>query len=175
MRYRLPALLSTSTGSALNGHCNAPICAPSRDSLWSGLLPQTTRQFGFDHWKNNPILRRTKMMQEHFRDNGYTVLGTGKLFHNGQEDEALYHEFGWPADFGPWPWDGRLPETLQEHPGMSYLIDTNPQIRIYWEQTFGPLSDVSHRAPDPERRVPGYTGWRLCNGPFFTWTTTTAT
>ena len=20
-----------------NGHCNAPICAPSRDSLWSGL------------------------------------------------------------------------------------------------------------------------------------------
>jgi arylsulfatase A-like enzyme len=149
-----------------NGHCNAPVCAPSRDSMWSGLLPATTRQFGFDHWKNNPILRRTTMMQGHFRNHGYTVLGTGKLFHNGQEDESLYDEFGYPADFGPWPWDGRLPETHKEHPGMSYLIDTNPRIRTYWEQTFGPLSNVPAWAPDPERRAPGYTGWRLYNRPF---------
>jgi arylsulfatase A-like enzyme len=151
----------------LNGHCNAPVCAPSRASMWSGLLPQTTRNYGFDHWKNNPILRRATMMQRHFCGHGYRVLGTGKLFHNRQEDESLYHAFGWPADFGPWPWDGRLPETYKEHPGMSYLIDTNPHIRTYWEQTFGPLSNVPAWAPDPERRVPGYSGWRLYNQPFF--------
>jgi arylsulfatase A-like enzyme len=150
----------------LNNHCNAPVCAPSRDSLWSGLYPHTTGQYGFDHWKNNPTLRESVMIQEHFRNHGYTVMGTGKLFHNNQEDPSLYDEFGYDADFGPWPWDGRLPETYKEHPQMSYLIDTNPEIRAHWEQTFGPLSHVPAWAPDPEQRVPGYTGWRLYNEPF---------
>jgi arylsulfatase A-like enzyme len=150
----------------LNNHCNAPVCAPSRDSLWSGLYPHTTGQYGFDHWKNNAVLRDTVMMQEHFRNHGYEVLGTGKLFHNSQEDPTLYDRFGHAANFGPWPWDGRLPETHKEHPDMSYLIDTNPEIRTHWEQTFGPLSNVPNWAPDPEERVPGYTGWRLYNAPF---------
>jgi iduronate 2-sulfatase len=84
-----------------NNHCNAPICASSRDSLWSGLYPHTSGHYGFDHWKNNAILREMVMMQAHFRNNGYTVLGTGKLFHNGQEDHGLYDQFGYDADFGP--------------------------------------------------------------------------
>jgi arylsulfatase A-like enzyme len=150
----------------LNNHCNAPICAPSRDSLWSGLYPHTTRQYGFDHWKNNAILRETVMMQAHFRNHGYKVLGTGKLFHNAQEDLGLYDQFGYEANFGPWPWNGRLPETLLEHPNMSYLIDTIPEIRLRWEQTFGPLSNIPKWTPDPAKHVPGYTGWRLYNEPF---------
>ena len=149
-----------------NNHCNAPICAPSRDSLWSGLYPHTTGQYGFDHWKNNTILRETRMMQKHFGDNGYKVLGTGKLFHNAQEDRGLYDQFGYDADFGPWPWDGRFPETHKEHPDMSYLLDTYPDIAHQWEHTFGPLSNVPQWEPDPEKHVPGYTGWRLFNEPF---------
>ena len=31
-----------------NAHCNAPICGPSRASLWSGLLPSTSGYYGFD-------------------------------------------------------------------------------------------------------------------------------
>lgn len=86
-----------------NAHCNSPLCGPSRASLFSGLLPQTSGNFVFKHWKENTILNNCAMLQKHFKDNGYKVYGTGKLQHNGHEDKTLYHDFGYDAEFGPWP------------------------------------------------------------------------
>jgi arylsulfatase A-like enzyme len=36
-----------------NAHCNAPICGPSRASLWTGLLPSTSGFYGYDQQENN--------------------------------------------------------------------------------------------------------------------------
>ena len=68
-------------------YSNAPLCAPSRASFLSGILPHSSGYYGSklepgkgrNHWKNNTVLRGSKTIMEHFRDNGYHVYGTGKF------------------------------------------------------------------------------------------------
>lgn len=98
-----------------NAHCNAPICGPSRASLWTGILPSTSGYYGFDQqsndWRDFDILGDAVTLMEHFKANGYTVWGSGKIFHNGHNDNSVFSvdpagDGAGPADFGPFPWDG---------------------------------------------------------------------
>jgi arylsulfatase A-like enzyme len=64
---------------------------------------------------------------EHFKANNYKVWGSGKIFHNGHDDNSVFSvnpsvDGAGPSDFGPFPWDGT---TLQygkpkgfQHPDM---------------------------------------------------------
>lgn len=153
----------------LNAHCNDPICAPSRASLWSGLHPHSTGYYTLsDHWQSNPVLNGAEMMMERFRSSGYHVYGTGKLFHNSHEVMSFYDQFGYEPSFGPFPWDGNDPEKPCVHPSLSFMIDSNPRIAWQWEQTFGPLSNTpSFDARSGARGARGYDGWRLYNKPFY--------
>ncbi|MDG2168599.1 MAG: sulfatase-like hydrolase/transferase, partial [Opitutales bacterium] len=58
-----------------NAHSAAPICGPSRASLWTGIYPHTSGFYGHNQntnrWHNNPTLKHTKPFFEHFADNGY--------------------------------------------------------------------------------------------------------
>lgn len=149
-----------------NAHCNAPICAPSRASLWSGLLPHTSGSYTFTDWRENAVLKETVMLQRHLRNHGYAVWGTGKLFHNGQEEYSLYDDFGHEANFGPFPYDGKHKVWGQVHPQMSALFDSDPDMPIPWEQTFGPLSRIPHW-DDVDGEAPGPdAGWQLYNKPY---------
>jgi arylsulfatase A-like enzyme len=177
VQARTPHLdrLSRSSVQFLNAHANAPKCGPSRASFLTGLHPATTGYYGHqqqaNHWRENPVLKDAVTLMEHFRTHGYAVFGTGKVFHNGHEDESIWEgadglrRFGIAASFGPFPWDGQsrtawgaigwqphpqLPESLQE----------------FWGQGMGPLSFVPHYPPDPKTGVPGYQGWVLNNKPF---------
>lgn len=162
----------------VNAQCNDPLCAPSRASLLSGLYPHTTGYLEFYHWRKNTVLGKCVSLMEHFRNNGYGVYCTGKLFHNLHEDYENYTEYGYEANFGPFPWDGidRTPanwkegkaitENWKEHPQMSHIFKGHEGIRTHWEQTFGPLSNVPDWPADPENEIPGYKGWRLYNKPF---------
>jgi iduronate 2-sulfatase len=85
-------------------HCNIPICAPSRSSFLTGLYPHTSRNFGFDRWDQNEVLRNSRTIMDHFRANGYHTLGTGKLMHHLNRQEWV--EYGNPADYGPYAFDG---------------------------------------------------------------------
>jgi arylsulfatase A-like enzyme len=85
-------------------HCNIPICNPSRASFVSGLYPHTSGCFGFEHWDLKPVLKNSRTMMAHFRHHGYHVLGTGKIMHN--RDRQEWDEFGHPADYGPFGFDG---------------------------------------------------------------------
>jgi arylsulfatase A-like enzyme len=98
-----------------NAQCNAPICGPSRASLWSGLYPHTTGYFGYNqqqnHWRRNKVLSSTVTLFEHFAQNGYQVFGSGKIHHNGHEDNSIFINedgsdgFKVEASFGPYPWN----------------------------------------------------------------------
>ena len=94
-----------------NAHANAPICGPSRASLWTGMYPSKTGYYGHNQqqnrWRNFPMMTAAVTVMEHYRNNGYKVYGSGKVFHNGHEDNSVFNQplDGGPSSFGPFPWD----------------------------------------------------------------------
>ena len=76
--------LATQGVSFTNAHVPAPICGPSRTAIMSGLWPTSTGVYtnAINYRKDVPHL---VSMPEHFRNNGYHVMGVGKLFHAGLE------------------------------------------------------------------------------------------
>ncbi len=89
--------------SFANAHCNCAACQPSRNSLFSGLMPSSTgwysNTFGgglkrptYDH-----IQSVSTPLPSYFRNHGYKTLGAGKLYHSGvaeypEEIERLWDE-----------------------------------------------------------------------------------
>lgn len=67
----------------LNAHCNAPLCNPSRTSLMLGLRPTTTGIYGLAPWfRTLPKWQDRVTLAQHFENNGYRTLSTGKIFHS---------------------------------------------------------------------------------------------
>lgn len=142
-----------------NAYANDPICAPSRSSMMTGIMPHRSNLTWFESWRVNEMLRTSVHLLPYLRENGYRVYGTGKLYHNGQENEAAYDTFGPKANFGPFP--RRAGGGLAPHPDMLYLLDTF-KIAHAWEQTFGRLSAV----PGAGEEESQYQGWHLGGQPF---------
>ena len=73
-------------------YCQFPLCNPSRSSLFTGRPPHTTGVIGnsasvrtlHPEWTTLPQL---------FRENGYTTLRAGKLFHAGLDDPKAWTDF----------------------------------------------------------------------------------
>ncbi len=80
--------------SFINAHAPAPICGPSRTAIMSGLWPTSTGVYtnAVNYRNDVPHLS----MPEHFRNNGYHVMGVGKLFHAGlpKIPENAFDEYG---------------------------------------------------------------------------------
>jgi nifR3 family TIM-barrel protein len=101
-----------------NAHANAPICGPSRASLWTGMYPSKTGYYGHNQqqnrWRNFPMMTTAVTVMEHYSNNGYKVYGSGKVFHNGHEDNSVFNQplDGGPSSFGPFPWDGYTMQVL---------------------------------------------------------------
>jgi iduronate 2-sulfatase len=93
------ARLARSGVTFTQAHCNAPICAPSRASLFTGIYPHHSGCYGFTKWDTYDVLKNSRTMMDHFRANGYTTLGTGKLMHHMVRQE--WKQYGNPADYGP--------------------------------------------------------------------------
>ncbi len=87
--------LATQGVSFTNAHVPAPICGPSRTAIMSGRWPTSTGIY-----TNSANYRRDLpqlvSMPEHFRNNGYHVMGVGKLFHGGPSKfpEDAFDEYG---------------------------------------------------------------------------------
>jgi arylsulfatase A-like enzyme len=61
-------------------YCTAPACNPSRASLMSGLRPSSTGCYtNSQNWR--PGISEDKLLNTHFADHGYAVLGAGKIYH----------------------------------------------------------------------------------------------
>lgn len=63
----------------LNAHCQQAVCGPSRASLLTGLRPDTTQV-----WDLKTRIRKIHpdvvTLPQHFKANGYTSVGVGKIF-----------------------------------------------------------------------------------------------
>jgi arylsulfatase A-like enzyme len=156
------ARLAAEGMSFLNAHSNDPVCAPCRASLFTGIYPHTSGLYSFERWDRNPTLLQSKTLMEIFRENGYRVLGTGKLLHH--EKPELWDDFGHERNHGPWPFNGMEDrpnppwDGLVAHPEIPPPFGNNPY------GSFGPLSRIPEVSP--AGNLPGYHGWWEGYGPF---------
>jgi arylsulfatase A-like enzyme len=73
-------------------YCQFPLCNPSRSSLFTGHLPRETNVLG----NRDPVVKLHPewiTLPHLFRQNGYTTLRTGKLFHAGLDDHEAWTDF----------------------------------------------------------------------------------
>lgn len=135
------ARLAASGVSFTQAHCNIPICGPSRASMFTGIYPHNSGCYGFTKWDTYEVLKNSRTMMDHFRANGYQTLGTGKLMHHMVRKE--WQQYGNPADYGPFPYDGT---NKIAHPDVpSPFRDIGPV-----DGSFGPL--VSNTGIDFDNR-----------------------
>ena len=76
-------------------YCNAPISGASRASLLTGLYPSMPERFSrFDAWasKDAPDAVTIPLW---FKNNGYTTLSVGKVFHNLKDHDTDWSEYPW--------------------------------------------------------------------------------
>ncbi len=92
-----------------NAHCQAPICGPSRASVFTGLYPATTGiylQIRDENLKSShPSIAQTSLLPDYFERHGYKTMGVGKLYHSG-DGAKTFDEYG-----GRFDWFGPKPET----------------------------------------------------------------
>ncbi len=132
--------LAQSGVSFRRAYTNAPMCGPSRASMFTGVYPHHSNNYFQAPWFNNEVLNNTRTMMEQFKSAGYNVMGTGKILHHNKEE--IWSTFGNPADYGPSPFDG---EKQVPHPDVP-----SPFYDIGWvDGSLGPFINLEGRtSPD---------------------------
>jgi arylsulfatase A-like enzyme len=147
-----------------NAHSAAPVCGPSRASLWTGIYPHNSGLYGHrqdrNRWHNNPTLKHSKPLFEHFADNGYGIFGAGKVFHENHNIQALFDRsdgrgtFGNGSEYGPFAFTGDMSK------GISKALHAHPDV----PKQFGITGFNSFASIDNVPEVNGYKGWVLIKG-----------
>ena len=94
-------------------YCQQAVCAPSRASVMSGCRPDTTRVYDLQ-----TPLRKTMpdvlTLCQHFKQNGYTTVSLGKIYHHGPKDDPPgWTEEPWRPTGGAWKGRGYLTAEAQ--------------------------------------------------------------
>lgn len=132
--------LATEGVRFMNAHTNIGLCNPSRNSLFTGVYPHQSRNFGLDKKTTQQLFRNNKTMMERFSENGYYVMGSGKLLHSNQM--KLWDEWGVNVNnYGPFAYDG---ENQVGHPSVPQPFRSIGDI----DGSYAPMSDVPVFAKD---------------------------
>lgn len=152
-----------------NAHCQAPLCNPSRASLFTGLRPSTTGIYALRPGiREVPALRDCVTLPGHFKDNGYHTFICGKVFHDGslsrEDRKREAHE--WRRG----PGMPRPAEKFVHPPGDHPAMDWGPFPEDDREQADWKIADSAVEllagAPD-DRPFFGAVGFRLPHVPCF--------
>lgn len=80
-----------------NAHCPAPLCNASRAALMTGIGPSTSGIYTNDQpWRKSPNLEDAVTLPQHFMAQGYTALGSGKIYHGRFPDPPSWDTY-WPS------------------------------------------------------------------------------
>jgi arylsulfatase A-like enzyme len=136
----MDALAARATVFSRN-YCNAPLCNPSRSSLWSGLSVQHTKVFD-----NNTSLRsvapQAVTLPDYLAANGYTSALYGKVYHTYNMAQEPYPAqipdrnlvcSGYPTMVteGLFDWggmdvdDSRMPDYLYTQQGIDFMANAS--------------------------------------------------
>ncbi|MBI9072981.1 MAG: sulfatase [Melioribacteraceae bacterium] len=74
-----------------NAYCQVPVCGASRASILSGLRPERNRFVNYFTWleKDAPEI---PSLPAYFKENGYTTLSNGKIFHHLTDSKDSWSE-----------------------------------------------------------------------------------
>jgi arylsulfatase A-like enzyme len=77
-------------------YCNVPVCGASRASLLTGARPTRYRYIDFKTLKDadNPDDISLPML---FKNNGYTTISNGKVYHHAKDDSLAWDEIWLPS------------------------------------------------------------------------------
>ena len=80
-------------------YCNVPTCGASRASLLSGARPTRHRFISYDTRKDEQVPEVTSLPMQ-FKNNGYTTISNGKVYHHADDDTTAWHEIWRPKGNG---------------------------------------------------------------------------
>ncbi len=72
-------------------YCSVPVCGASRASLLSGIYPTAKRFVDYNTRKDKDAPEVTSLPL-HFKNNGYTTLARGKIYHHYDDDSQAWSE-----------------------------------------------------------------------------------
>lgn len=80
-------------------YCQYPLCNPSRSSLLTGKRPTTSGLYGNREWFNASFPDWISL-PKYFKQQGYTTIRSGKVFHGGIDDTDAWDIGGEPRQYG---------------------------------------------------------------------------
>ncbi|MGH7943941.1 MAG: sulfatase [Opitutaceae bacterium] len=78
--------------SFTRAYCASPSCNPSRTALMSGMRPSTTGVYGNDT-DFRPVVPADKPLTAAFRNAGYYVHGSGKIYHDSYRRDSEWDDY----------------------------------------------------------------------------------
>ncbi|MQY77667.1 MAG: sulfatase-like hydrolase/transferase [Bacteroidetes bacterium] len=141
--------LAKSGVTFVNAQSNCPLCSPSRNSLFTGVYSYKSKDFGLTNLSRQPVLKHNKTLMEYYTENGYHVMGSGKLLHTNRKE--YWDEWGVDVNnYGPFAFDGT---NQVGHPSVPEPFRSIGDV----DGSYAPLSDVP---VFPESETDGKkTGW----------------
>lgn len=81
-----------------NAYCNVPVCGASRASMLTGMLPTKTRFLNYNTFVEKETPEAVTLPQL-FKNNGYTTISNGKIYHHLDDRENDWNEVYRPYAF----------------------------------------------------------------------------
>ena len=90
--------LATKGVKFTNAYCNIPVCGASRASMLTGMLPTKNRFLDYNTFAERETPNAISLPQL-FKENGYTTISNGKIYHHLDDRETDWDEVWRPYAF----------------------------------------------------------------------------
>lgn len=90
-------------------YCNIPVCGASRASILSGIRPNRHRFVNYDCWQDKDVPGVVSLPM-HFKNNGYTTISLGKVYHHGKDGQGSWNKIWAPASSKDHAWTDYVTE-----------------------------------------------------------------
>jgi len=102
-----------------NAYTAVPLSNPSRTALFTGIQPFVTGIYNNTHpITNSPVANNSLFMPQHFHNNGYTTVCSGKIFHTKPSKDVLTNMWDdmdyIDGGYGPFIKNSTLPVEFRE-------------------------------------------------------------